>query len=455
MEKMFYPDSVAVVGASPHANNHGKNIVKNLKRWGFEGRIYPINPRGEDVEGLKGYSSILEIEDGIDLAVVIVPAKAVPSVMDDCAKKNIQWMVISSGGFSEYGGEGDELTREIKEKAQSYGIRFVGPNGLGIINSENGLCLPFLNLSKKKTGSISIISQSGGLGISLMIFLDNANRSFNKFISVGNKVNMDELDFLEYLGRDPNTKVICMFIESVVRGEGFREVASQINKPIIVYKANTTELGAKAAKSHTASLVNNDAVIEGVFRQTGVIRVNTIRRLVDMARAFELPPMRGNRVALISQAGGYTVLLADEACRKGFEFPPLSDELVTSFREYVRADVIRLGNPLDLGDVLSGDAVIQAIDQVLAQEYIDGAVAVFIRRAEAKRDGAYTDLSREIYGEIGEIMKKYNKPVAVALLTQSFYLKDVRSRMSYPIYDSPEDAVEALAVLRDYYLRHS
>jgi len=453
MKKIFYPESVAVVGASQHPRNLGKNIVKNLLNWGYSGRVYPVNPRAEEVFGLKGYSSILDIDDEIDLVVAFVPAKAVPAVMDDCAKKNIHWMAIPSGGFSEYGGEGIELEGLLKIKAREYGIRFVGPNCLTVINTENGLCLPFLTLQKRERGNISIITQSGGVGISLIIFLDNVGSSFNKFISVGNKVNMDELDFLEFLGRDPGTRVICMFLESVVRGRKFCEVASKIKKPIIVYKANTTEIGAQTAKSHTASLANDEAVLEGAFKQSGVIRVNTIRRLIEVARAFELPQMRGNRVAVISQAGGYTVLTADEAYKKGFEFPPLSDDLISDFKEFVRADVIRLGNPLDLGDVHSSDAILYAIDRVMGQEYIDGAVAVLLRRADARYDGAYARLSREIYGDLAEIARKHNKPLAFALLTQSYYLKDVQSRINYPVFESPEDAVEALATLRDYYTK--
>lgn len=453
MDKMFYPDSVAVVGASPGETNMGRNIVQNLVNWGYAGKVYPVNPKGEDVLGLKAYGSVEEIPGPVDLVVAFVPARVVPGVMDEAARKGVRWMAIPSGGFSEYGEAGDDLTRIVSEKADEYGIRFVGPNGLTIINTENGLCLPFLTLKKRQPGRISIISQSGGVGITLMMFLDNASSSFNKFISVGNKVNMDELDFLEYLGTDDGTRVICLFLESVVRGRRFLEVASRISKPLIVYKGNITEVGHRTASSHTASLANDDDVLDGMFRQAGVIRVHAIRKLMDMARAFDLPPMRGNRIAVVSPAGGYTVLAADEASRRGFEFAKFSDDMLASFKEYVRSDVIRLGNPLDLGDIHSSDAMVHALDQVTAQENIDGVVAVLLRRADAKYDGAYRDLSREVYGDIGEIIEKRGKPISVCLLTQCAYLRDVQSRMPYPIFETPEDAVEALAVLRDHYSR--
>lgn len=454
LDRMFYPDSVAVIGASSSPKNIGRNIVLNLNTWEYRGKVFPVNPRGEEVLGLKGYASIGEIPDAVDLAVAFVPARAVPGIMDDCAKKGISYMAIPSGGFGEFGEGGAELTHVIKDKASKYGIRFVGPNGLTIINAENGLCLPFVTLKKRRAGTISIISQSGGVGLSLITFLDDSGSMFNKFISVGNKVDMDEIDFLEYLGRDPGTKVICMFLESVVRGRRFLQAVSAIEKPVVVYKANTTEVGARTAESHTASLANDDTVVEGVFEQAGVIRAGAIRDLMDIARAFSLPPMRGNNIAIVSQAGGFAVLTADRAHERGFSFPQFGSEMLESVRDHVRSDVIRLGNPLDLGDVPSSDAIVYALDKVLAQEYVDGVVAVFMRRADSKYEGAYSGLSREVYADVGEIMRRYGKPVVLALITTRRYFSDVQSRMDYPVFDRPEVAVEVLAVMRDYYRRH-
>jgi len=454
MRKLFYPDSVAVVGASAAENNFGRNIVQNLITWEFKGDIYPVNPRGEEVLGLKAYTSVEEIPGKVDLVVAFVPARVVPEVMEQSARKGVTRMAIPSGGFSEYGEKGDELTCQVRDLADGFGIRFVGPNCLTIINAENGLCLPFLTTQKRRLGRISIISQSGGVGLSLIMFLDNVSRGFNKFVSVGNKVSLDELDFLEYLGQDPGTGVICMFLESVVRGNRFLEVASKLEKPLIMYKANTTVVGAATAASHTAALANDDAVLEGMVNQAGIIRVDAIKKLMDMASAFELPPMRGNRIAVVSQAGGYSVLTADEAYRRGFEFPVLSSDMLDDFREHVTADVIKLGNPLDLGDIHSGDAILYAIDRVMAQENVDGVVAVLLRRADSKYEGAYSRLSREIYGDIGDIIRKRDKPLALALITQCHYLRHVQSRMDYPIFEFPEEAVEALAILRDYHQRH-
>ena len=454
MDKMFYPESVAVFGASAKETNIGRNIILNMQKWEYGGVIYPVNPRGEEVLGLTGYKSLEEVPGDVDLAVAFVPAKAVPGILDECGAKGVKYVAIPSGGFSELGEEGEALTETLKEKAREHGIRFVGPNGLTIINAENGLCLPFLPMKKRLPGRVSIISQSGGVGLSLIMFLDNAGRTFNKFISVGNKVDMDEVDFLEYLGKDPGTKVICLFLESLVRGELFMEVASKIDKPIIVYKANTTEVGARTAASHTAALANNDAVLTGALEQAGVIRVDSIRKLIRMAVAFELPLMTGDRIAVVSQAGGYTVLMSDEAYKRDFEFPPLSKKLLDGFKDHVRADVIKMGNPLDLGDVLSTDAILYALEGLVEQEDIDGVAVAILRRSDASYDGAYEALSREMWPDIGDIIKKHDKPVALCLLSQCEYSTDVQRRMEYPVFESPEEAVEAISILREYHRSH-
>src|SRR5450830_278343 len=189
-----------------------------------------------------------------------------------------------------------------------------------------------------------------------------------------------------------------MFLESVVRGRRVLEVVRALDKPVVVYKANTTEVGARTAASHTAALANDDTVVEGMFEQAGVIRVGAIRDLMDTARAFSLPPMRGNNIAVVSQAGGYTVMTADRAYERGFSFPQFSSEMLESVREHVRSDVIRLGNPLDLGYVLSSDAIVYALEKILAQDYVDGVAAVFLRRVDSKYEGAYSGLSREEHG---------------------------------------------------------
>ncbi len=450
MQKLFYPRCVAVIGASDNPNNMGRNIIENLRTWGYSGKVYPVNPKGGEVFGLRVNASLEDIEEPIDLAVAFVPAKVVPEVMDQCARKGITRMAIPSGGFSELGEEGRRLTRLIQGKAEEYGIRFVGPNGLTIINAENGLCLPFTTMRKRNPGYISLISQSGGVGLSLIMFLDNEGRCFNKFISVGNKVNLDEVDFLEYLGDDPGTQVIAMFIESVERGREFLEVAEKIEKPILVYKANRTEAGALTAVGHTAALSNDDLIIDSAFRQAGVFRVDEIKHLVSLSKVFELPPMRGNRLAVISQAGGYAVLTADEAERHGFNMADFSEGVLESLKQYVRADVIKLGNPLDLGDIHSSDAIVFAVDTVLSQPGVDGVALVLLRRSDSKYTGGFIGLRREVYSDIGELIEKHKKPVALTLITQRDYLDDVRSRMDFPVFDEPEEAVAGLAMIRDY-----
>lgn len=448
-QNIFYPKSVAVIGASPKKTNLGRNIIQNIVAWEYKGDVYPVNPRGEDVQGYKGYESLAAIPDRVDLVVAFVPAKIIPGIVDQCVELGIKCLAISAAGFSEFGEEGRKLEKRVIEKARSGGLRIMGPNCLTVINAENGLCLPFLEIGKREPGRISIISQSGGVGLSFLMILGNATRGFNKFVSIGNKLDTDEVDFLELLGRDPGTHVICMFLEDIVRGREFAEVASKIDKPIIVCKASTTDRGSRAAASHTASLSNNDAVIDGILNQSGVIRVNSVRELAWAAIAMEMPLLRGNRLVIMSQAGGYSVLITDEAVKAGFELAELDPKVAEGLKERSRADIIDFKNPVDLGDVHTSDAISYAMDSILAQPNVDGLMAVLFRRADVRYEGALSGLSREVYGDIGKMIKKYKKPVALTVMTQSEYLKKIRAEAEYPIFESTDEAILGIRVLME------
>lgn len=449
-KNIFYPESVAVVGASSKQSNLGRNIIHNIVAWEYKGEVFPVNPRGEDVLGYKGYRSLAAIPAKVQLVVAFVPAKVIPDVVDQCVELGIKCLAVPAAGFSEFGDEGKALEKRVVEKARSGGLRILGPNCLTVINAENGLCLPFLEIGKRDPGGISIITQSGGVGLSITMILSNACRSFNKFVSIGNKLDTDEVDFLELLGKDPGTEVICMFLEDIVRGREFAEVASKINKPIIVCKASTTETGSRAAASHTASLANNDDVIDGILKQSGVIRVNSVRELAWAAIAMELPPLKSNRLVIMSQAGGYSVFITDEVVKGGFELAELDPRITDGLKERSRADIIDFKNPVDLGDVHTSDAISYAMDSTLAQADVDGLMAVLFRRSDVKYEGAFSGLSREVYGDIGKMIKKYNKPVALTVMTHSEYLKKIRSEADYPIFESPDDALLAMRVLREH-----
>lgn len=274
MREILYPNSVAVIGVSEKADNLGRNIVANLVEFGFDGIVYAVGPSGGVIETRRIYRSVGDIPDHIDLAVILTPAKTVPGLMEECGQKGIRWAVIETAGFREYGEQGRLLEEQISQVADKYGIRFVGPNCIGIINMDNGLSVPFTRLRKLiKIGNVSIISQSGGVGLAAMNIMASEGLGLNKFISVGNMLNISAVDLLETLIEDEGTNLIFMYLESIRNGRRLMEVARRTNKPIVVFKANIGKLGQRIAASHTASLSSDDKVVDAAFHQAGILRV--------------------------------------------------------------------------------------------------------------------------------------------------------------------------------------
>ena len=291
MEKIFYPESMVIIGLSSRAENLPRMILENLLRWGYRGKIFGLNPRSEDiyVDGIKMYKNIDDLPQVPDLAVCLIPARFIPDQVEMCGKFGIKRMAIPSGGFSEFSEEGRRLSELTLKNARKYGLRFVGPNGFTVANRANGLCLPFVPLYPPPLGEISVISQSGGLGATIWNPFIDEHLGMAKFASVGNKLDLDEVDFLEYFGKDPDTKIIFMYLENIKRGKKLVEAASAIDKPIIVLKSNTTPTGSKAAMSHTAALSNDEEVIDAAFEKAGIIRIHNFRDFIAMAKAFKLP----------------------------------------------------------------------------------------------------------------------------------------------------------------------
>jgi len=457
MERIFEASSVAIVGVSERPGNLGRNILTNLIDWGYQGEVYCVNPKGGKALGHRLYTSVGNIPEPVDLGVIIVPAPAVPEVVEDCGRRGITRLAIPSGGFEEFGGGGSGARDALVSAARGYGIRFVGPNCLTVINAHTGLCLPFLPVpAELPRGGVSIVAQSGGIGMDFLARLKDENTGFAKFVSIGNKTDLDEVDYLEYLGRDPRTKVICMYLEDVARGREFLETARKIEKPILVYKANVEPLTMESAQSHTAALANDDAVLEGALRQVGIIRVHRLAQLAGYAKTFSLPPLRGNRVALVSPTGGILVLASDQCARRGFEFPRLPDSLVEDIRKHMRAGVINISNPVDLADVQDADVRVYIVDRLLEQEFIDGVILILI--ANMSSGGGVTPrgihgLEKNIMPDLGALIHKHNKPLIFSLLTIAEVRANARHMVDFPIFTDAEEAVDAAAVLRDHSMR--
>lgn len=455
MDKFFYPRTVAIIGISPKPDNLGRSIMQNMMDWNFEGKIYFVNPRGGEVFDRKIYPSLLDINDEIDLAVVLTPARTIPQIIEDCGKKEISAVSISSGGFSEFSQEGKNLTAEMKKRAKKHHLRFIGPNGLGVSNTENGLSTSFayMGASLRKEGKFAVLAQSGGVGLSILVWLVDDNYGYGKFVSLGNKSDLDEADFLEYLGQDEKTEIILMYLESLERGRKFIEVAEKIDKPILVFKANTTEVGASAAQSHTAALTNDDEVLDVAFKKAGVIRVREIRDLVNVGKVFTLPRMKGRGMAAISPTGGYTVMAADRCAQRGFKFPKLSDTTLKEIKALGRAGVIRISNPLDLGDVVFGtNFILQAIEKVMAQRNISGAVLILSRRPGSRTSAAAGRERKNVLLSLQNLIAKYDKPLVLTLLSTNKLLGDTQGIVNFPVYGKLEDSIDAMAILRDWTL---
>ena len=456
MEKIFFPESIVIVGLSARPNNMSRMILENLLRWGYEGKIFGLNPISDDahVDGVKMYKHIEELPEVPDIAVTLIPARFIPQQMESLGKFGVKRMAISSGGFGEFSEEGKSLADKVVGVARKYGIRFVGPNGLTVANTANGLCLPFVPLYRPPIGKISVISQSGGVGIILWNLIAGEHLGMAKFASIGNKLDLDEVDFLEYFGQDRDTKCIFMYLESISRGKELIEAASKIDKPVIVLKSNTTSAGTKAAMSHTAALSNNDEIIDAAFEKAGIIRIHRYRDFISTAKAWKLPPMKGNRVMVVTPAGGFSVICADLVEKSSFEFADPGKDFYDGLQKFSNAGVIKFSNPLDVGDIYDEKLTGHVFFSVLHNKNVDGLIYISQWPNMPIGDDVFsrmfrTDLSKETWGAI----LSSGKPVWLCLFGPSESMAAVKMNANFPIFDSPEEMIKAMQLQRDYYVK--
>lgn len=446
MKHIFYPTSIAVIGVSTAEDNLARNIVENLLNYKFRGTIHPVGRSGGEVFGLQILPDVASIPAAIDFAAIFTPAATVPGFMTQCVARGVKGFWIGSGGFSEFDGQGAALEAQLCAIAREAGVRFVGPNCWGIINMENGLCIPFGRMRPIPAGHTSILAQSGGVGISLMQELTEERIGINKFVSMGNKANVDEIDLLAFLGEDAGTRVICLYLEGMSRGREFIETAGALDKPVLLLKSNTTPLARVIAQTHTASIAGDDAVLDAAVASAGVIRVHTVREMVETANIFRLPPMRGRRVAVLSRSGGHAVIAADECARAGFTLPALPQDILDRVKSRLRAGVVQLGNPLDLGDLYDNDFYAEMLDRVLAVDEIDGVVLLFTYGAML----AYS-VPEVMIGQVRDLVARHHKPVAFCLLSWLDETSRVKKVVDYPVYSNTEEAIRALDRAQRYW----
>lgn len=311
MDDFFYPRSIAVIGAARESGKVGHSVLKNLIDANFQGELIPVNPNADEILGLKAYPAIKKV----DLAVIVVPANIVPSVLEDSARAGVKASIIISAGFRESGAQGAILEAQIRGIAKKYDIRIIGPNCLGIISTGVDMNASFASEYPSK-GSISLISQSGAICTSFLDWAANESLGFDKLVSVGNKADVAEAELLKYIARDPSTRVVALYIEGIDNGREFMRVAKEVSRltPLIALKSGRTDMGAKAASSHTGALAGSDAAYDAAFKQSGIIRVSSIDEFFDAAKAFSHCPIpKSPGMAIITNAGGLGVLASDAA----------------------------------------------------------------------------------------------------------------------------------------------
>ncbi|MBS7338381.1 MAG: CoA-binding protein, partial [Thermoguttaceae bacterium] len=437
---MFNPKSVAVVGASAKKGGVGNDVLLNLIK-DYKGAIYPVNPKGGEIEGLQAYTSLSEIPADVDLVLVLVNAKFVPSVVDQAIEKKVKAIVIISAGFKEIGPEGAAIEKEMARKAKEANIPLVGPNCLGLINAKAGLNGSFAAKSCKP-GNLAFISQSGALCTSVLDFAEAREMGFSKFISFGNKSDVNEIELLEYLADDPETKAIAMYLEDVACGKGFIEVASKLfwekGKVVLVLKSGRSAEGAKAVSSHTGSLAGSDAVYNALFLQSGAQRVDTISELFDRAALYTTQPLpKGKNLAIITNAGGPGVMATDAAVNAGLKLAQLSDETKAKLKETMPA-AASLRNPIDvLGDAHS-DRYQAATETIMADPNVDLGLILLTPQSMTDTDNIGRDIPK--------VIQACGKPVVCAFMGASAVAEGVHNLVSQgiPNYAFPEAAVAAL-----------
>ncbi len=443
MEKIFNPQSVLVIGVSEHPHNLAQNIVANLVEFDWEGELYLFGKKGGNYAGYEIYTDMAALPATIDLAVILTPAFSVPDLMRACVKKNIKNMVIESGGFSEFSESGKLLENEIKAIAQTHGVKFVGPNGISIVNRHNGLCLPFMRLSPAEIlpGGLSVISQSGGLALTYIGLGRKENLGVAKVISMGNKSSLDEVDYLRFLAFDADTEVIGLYLEGLERGREYMAALADCEKPVILHKANTSQQSQVIAQSHTAALAVDDDVVTAACRKFGVFRVNSFAQFMNYAKAFSLPAMRGENLMVVSRSGGHAVVTADAAATAGFTLPDLSAELVDKISQQFRAAVIKLTNPLDLGDIFDIDYYITILEMALGRDDVDGVLLNHVFQAESEFAATL-----RLVQKVESLQKQYDKPITLVLFSSVKAVAALMEKISIPAFSEPEAAIAALRV---------
>jgi len=442
MKAFFEPRSVAVVGADRTRGRIGAEILHNLRATGFAGPIYAVNPHATEIQTLRAYPRVTEIPGEVDLAVIVVPAAQVEGVVDDCLVKGVKALVVISAGFSETGEAGRAREEALVEKIRAAGVRMIGPNCMGILNTDAKVRLnATFSPVYPPEGRVAMLSQSGALGLAILDYAQRLNLGISTFVSVGNKPDVSGNDLIQYWEEDPRTDVILLYLESFGNPRNFGPIARRVSrsKPIVVVKAGRSRAGARAASSHTGALAERDAVVGALLRQSGVIRTRTLEELFDVASLLAHQPLpSGKRVAILTNAGGPGILAADACESLGLSLASLSRETLAALRAYLPAEA-SVGNPIDLLASASAEDYRRAIHVLLADRGVDSLIVIFIpplvTDADAVAAAVVAEGRESPKTVLATFMSARGAPPGLAPI---------------PCYPFPESAVAALSRATEY-----
>ncbi len=447
LDAIFKPKSVAIIGATGRKGSIGRETLHNILLAEFNGKVFPVNPNAQVIHSIKAYSTVLDVPDAVDLAIIIVPKEKVAEVVTQCGEKGVKGIVVITAGFSETGKEGEKREKEVLNIVREYGMRMIGPNCFGIVNTD-----PKVNLNATfgktypKQGRIGFITQSGAMGEAIMNTAKELGIGFSVVASIGNKADISSNDILEYFKNDPNTDIILLYLENFGNPKRFTQIAREISrkKPMVVVKSGRTSLGAKAASSHTGALAGLDVGVDALFEQTGVMRVDTVEELFNVASALANQPVpKGNKVCVVTNAGGPGILATDALINNGLEMPTLSPATIKTLKKFISSEA-SFSNPMDMVAGAGAKEFKLTLDAVLKDKRYDAIIPIFVPPVTIDQ----LEVAKNIY----EAVKKSNKTILACFMGAGYGSEGVSflKEHNIPVFIFPEAIAKTLATISSY-----
>lgn len=447
LDAIFKPKSVAVIGASTRKGTIGRETLHNILMAEFNGKVFPVNPKASVIHSIKAYSTILDVPDAVDLAIIIVPKEYVKDVVQQCGEKGVKGLIIISAGFSEIGPKGKKREQEIVNIANEFNMRMIGPNCFGVINTDTKINLnATFGKTYPKQGRVGFITQSGALGEAIINQAKELGIGFSMVASIGNKADISSNDLLAYFKDDPNTDIILMYLENFGNPRNFTKIAREVSriKPIVAVKSGRTKLGAKAASSHTGALAGLDVGVDALFEQTGVMRVDTVEELFDVAAALSMQPApKGNRVCVVTNAGGPGILATDALINNGMEMPGLSSKTIATLKKFIPAEA-SFSNPMDMIAGAGPTEFNKTLKAIIKDNRYDSIIPIFIPPVMIDQ--------LEVAKNIHDAVKDTKKTILACFMGAGEgslgieYLK----KHNIPVYIFPEAIAKTLRTLYDH-----